>query len=794
MASSASPPGRLAASYKKEATLSPSVRLYWTLRHDGSSGGGTIDLAVAVRIPPAPPSEAGNGRLWIGFGLSDMGGMVGSDMFVHLPAAVEGGEGGAVVDCHGVSYSPPLVDECGQDWTLRGGARDGGEGGWAVVEVSRSLDTGDGTLEDRAFIDDSSPLIGPTKVIVSWGKMEEGGGGALDGLPIRPHGPGGRAKGQVRFFGDGDGDGDGNSDGDGDAGAGGGADPLAPLKDADEEVHHIDLIPLQPFSVPGEVTTYKNFCFVLADFPDLAPDEEAYIVRLENVLSDGERSLVHHMDLHGTADPRLGSDVRLCRTYMDFIHPWEAGSPTTFALPPDVGIPIGGRGGGDGIGGDGGYLGFRVEMHYHNPGRVTGRSDRSGVRVYYTRRKRHYTAGLMLLGDPALELRGYPTVAGNGVGGMRHSFYCPPACFAQDRMGSQPSINVFREVLHMHKSGERMVNVQWDGETAEPKRTTEISRFDFSQGAGYASREGAFAISPGDSFSTICYFRDRGVVFGSGSNQEMCQVFLWYYPKTKATNRLSCNYVDEGSRVAANKTFDFTNLAPVGCEMGYNASILSPDSDLERRAGAGADSYCRSSSQQSPPSTASTWPSLFALTNKKEAENDESYNDVDSSLDIDLNGEVLSNAAEGGPLIRPGNNDDSSCSLCFGGGKPSTPQKTLEEGYSDTEWTCDEMDAYIPLMFSDPDLLYLDRAGLPSCRDFRNTFGAMCGCPSEQEVVNPGHSQGSIILGPVLLIVSLASAFVIMGTRRLYWRRERQKQDSGNRSEEEIEIIMNPLS
>ena len=97
MASSASPPGRLAASYKKEATLSPSVRLYWTLRHDGSSGGGgggTIDLAVAVRIPPAPPSEAGNGRLWIGFGLSDMGGMVGSDMFVHLPAAVEGGEGG----------------------------------------------------------------------------------------------------------------------------------------------------------------------------------------------------------------------------------------------------------------------------------------------------------------------------------------------------------------------------------------------------------------------------------------------------------------------------------------------------------------------------------------------------------------------------------------------------------------------------------------------------------------------------------------------------------------------------
>ena len=107
------------------------------------------------------------------------------------------------------------------------------------------------------------------------------------------------------------------------------------------------------------------------------------------------------MDLHGTTNEILGGDKRLCRTYLDLIHPWEAGSPRHFNLPSEAGIPLGGADG---------YRAFRVEVHYHNPKRQSGLIDRSGVRLYYTVSKRANEAGLMLLGD--YEVSGY-------VGGMR---------------------------------------------------------------------------------------------------------------------------------------------------------------------------------------------------------------------------------------------------------------------------------------------------------------------------------------------------------------------------------------
>lgn len=107
---------------------------------------------------------------------------------------------------------------------------------------------------------------------------------------------------------------------------------------------------------------------------------------------------------------------------MDMIHPWEAGSPRFFQLPAEAGIPIG-------VNSVDAYKAFRVEVHYHNPSLISGRSDRSGVRIYYSRRKPKYVAGLMLLGDPNLQLLGQPTVPNKGadlpIKTGRHSFYCP---------------------------------------------------------------------------------------------------------------------------------------------------------------------------------------------------------------------------------------------------------------------------------------------------------------------------------------------------------------------------------
>merc|ERR1719491_840448 len=80
-----------------------------------------------------------------------------------------------------------------------------------------------------------------------------------------------------------------------------------------------------------------------------------------------------------------------------------------------------------------------------------------------------------------------------------------------------------------------------------------------------------------------------------------------------------------------------------------------------------------------------------------------------------------------------------SCTLCQRGA-PKLPSKELvgyESNGADTGWKCDEMDAFIPIMFSNPELVYLDRDRLPPCKNFQKYFGPMCGCEIEKEEVLP---------------------------------------------------------
>ncbi len=403
------------------------AHIFWSIIDSG------IRLALAVKLKIVK----GGGReewvrnenelkRWVGFGITDMGGMIGSDTFIYAAGSQ------TVLDCYGVSYAKPHLDHCGQDWEYVDSTfvsdDDSSDSGWLVVEVTRSLIASD-VNEDRPLIDDSSPLVAPTKIIVAWGHLEDNAWhNAIDLFStIKPHGPMNKVKGDIRFFGS--------------------VDSEVQIRDVSEKpskksrknnygkggqsedgLYYIDLIPDQPYHVPAKITTYKSFCFTLSDFEQLASNNENkeyefYIVKFEDILSENEnRSLVHHMDLHGTTDSILGGDVRLCRAYMDMIHPWEAGASRVFSLPAEAGIPIG-----PGIDA---YEGFRVQIHYHNPGLHTDRRDKSGVRIYYVRQKPKYIAALMLIGDPNLELIGRPTVTNTkkGGGGTRHSFYCPVSC------------------------------------------------------------------------------------------------------------------------------------------------------------------------------------------------------------------------------------------------------------------------------------------------------------------------------------------------------------------------------
>lgn len=121
--------------------------VFWNVDVDA----GRIEFAVAVRA-------AG----WVGLGISEAGGMIGSDVVLFAAS-----DPSTVVDAHVVGdRSVPIADDC-QDWTLVD-APATGEDGWMIVEASRSIDTGD--AQDRAISSvDADLWMAPTRIIAAWG-------------------------------------------------------------------------------------------------------------------------------------------------------------------------------------------------------------------------------------------------------------------------------------------------------------------------------------------------------------------------------------------------------------------------------------------------------------------------------------------------------------------------------------------------------------------------------------------------------------------------------------------------
>lgn len=98
---------------------SDGAAIFWNIN------GDTIHLAVAVRADG-----------WVGFGISEAGGMIGADMALYQVT-----QPSELIDAHVVdSRSMPMKDEC-QNWNLKRVTNN--SDGWIIVEMSRLLDTGD---------------------------------------------------------------------------------------------------------------------------------------------------------------------------------------------------------------------------------------------------------------------------------------------------------------------------------------------------------------------------------------------------------------------------------------------------------------------------------------------------------------------------------------------------------------------------------------------------------------------------------------------------------------------------
>ncbi|XP_070106495.1 dopamine beta-hydroxylase isoform X2 [Equus przewalskii] len=201
--------------------------------------------------------------------------------------------------------------------------------------------------------------------------------------------------------------------------------------------------------VPGQETTY--WCYI-TELPDGFPRH--HIVMYEPIVTEGNEALVHHMEVfqcaaefesfpqfNGPCDSKMKpSRLNYCR---HVLAAWALGAKA-FYYPEEAGLAFGGAGSSR-------FL--RLEVHYHNPLKIEGRRDSSGIRLYYTATLRRFDAGIMELGLVYTPVMAIPPQETAFV----LTGYCTDKC---TQLALPPSgIHIFASQLHTHLTGRKVVTV-----------------------------------------------------------------------------------------------------------------------------------------------------------------------------------------------------------------------------------------------------------------------------------------------------------------------------------------------
>jgi hypothetical protein len=426
-----------------------------------------IQLAVAVRATG-----------WVGLGIAESGGMLGSDIAL-FTAATETLQDSYVLDV----YGPPTPDDC-NDWTLINSTQT--TDGFLIFEATRLLDTGD--PQDRAIIDDTTIDIPAHRIIAAWG----------DQASPAFHGDN-RARSLVRFFGEGDA-------------------TERFLEQMDVEADGFFEVRADNYTVKPIVTEYAYFCVNRADLiaQGVPMDEPLNIVGYLPIFDSG---YVHHALAYGGFFPSL--DCSSGRpSGVEAVYGYAPGQEP-FSPPANVGGPLAAS--------PGGHQSFLIEVHFNNPALTEGMLDNSGVRFYWSRTPREHQLGTAVMGDPATNLAG--TTTGNSTGVQYHSFTCPGTCSgAALQSALTPTLTVIQQYLHMHATGARITHKQI--RNGEVIHTAAIDYWQFDQQGNALVQDAPYEVLPGDSFQTECWYNtDGNTVFGFNSQDEMCAVFMYYYPR-----------------------------------------------------------------------------------------------------------------------------------------------------------------------------------------------------------------------------------------------------------------------
>ncbi|XP_040217656.1 putative DBH-like monooxygenase protein 2 [Rana temporaria] len=275
------------------------------------------------------------------------------------------------------------------------------------------------------------------------------------------------------------------------------------------------------FLIPADDTTYA--CTFIP-MPNVSTKH--HIVRYELIVDPDSVGIVHHILIYGCGNNLefsseigacYGSDTRYSKC-MNSLFGWAVGGEV-FDFSPDMGVPIGTEE-------DPKYI--RLEIHYSNFHNKEGLLDSSGIRIYYTPQLREHDGGILMTGIFTFPIHFIPP----GADHFRNYGLCNTELIPQMLGHPVEDFHVNTFLLHGHLTVQSIRIMHYRngtliGSLGEDKRYD----FNFQQ---VRDLPGVITVQMGDQIVVECSSStpDReGVTFGGPSTtNEMCVVFLFYYP------------------------------------------------------------------------------------------------------------------------------------------------------------------------------------------------------------------------------------------------------------------------
>uniref|UniRef100_A0A7S0X0H6 DOMON domain-containing protein n=1 Tax=Chlamydomonas leiostraca TaxID=1034604 RepID=A0A7S0X0H6_9CHLO len=464
--------------YCKE--LTSEVALHWKIEW------GQIQFGIAM---------AGKYR-FVGLGLSDSGGMLGTDMAVLVKEeSVTAGSAWTIGDYWSTNFTTPVRDTQ-QDWTLLGFAQTSMV---TTLEISRPLDTCDPYGQDNMVYNDTD-----TTIVWAYGDKFEYHGPRRGSATLRLNPANYNTTLNV-------------------SGLAGANSTVSWFNQNNVTgyTYRQALLAQDPPDLEGEPVTINSLTVkpgqtqYLCTNQELSLDESSKYHVIRYGAYNVNPAIVHHMVLYAcTSNPPTGKGYtcntmpKECSTPIAF---WAPGMPTNFTLPPEAGIAFGG---------DIPHY-VALQIHYNN---VAARTvDNSGFMLYYTKTLRPSDMGVLTLGTTALTLP--PGKA--SVSSVPSS--CPASCTSR----LPANLTMTYAWYHMHGAGSTISvrHVRGANET-QPlggKRYWSLAY----QGMSQILPESRTLV-PGDSLLTTCTYNTTGrqgtTSWGYGAQDETCYAFVYYYP------------------------------------------------------------------------------------------------------------------------------------------------------------------------------------------------------------------------------------------------------------------------